>query len=85
MSQPDRIWARLDPATVYMDGSSPLVARTREFPGAEEYILADAARYMLEALKAINEAGILNPTGSKSVDHATQKMHAAIAKAEGRA
>ena len=24
---PEKIWARPDPATVYMDGSSPLVAR----------------------------------------------------------
>lgn len=38
MSAPDRIWAKLDRATVYMDGSSPLVASTREFSGSVEYV-----------------------------------------------
>lgn len=38
MSAPERIWAKLDRATVYMDGSSPLVASTREFNGAAEYV-----------------------------------------------
>lgn len=37
---PYRIWARLDRATVYMDGSSPLVASTRKFPGSSEYVAA---------------------------------------------
>ena len=41
-SAPERIWAKRDRATVYMDGSSPLTARTREFPGAVEYVRADA-------------------------------------------
>jgi len=38
MAEVERIWAKLDRATVYMDGSSPLVARTREFNGAAEYV-----------------------------------------------
>lgn len=37
---PDRIWAKVDPVTVYMDGSHPILARTREFPGATEYVSA---------------------------------------------
>lgn len=40
MSAPEKIWAKLDRATVYMDGSSPLVASTREFRGSTAYVLA---------------------------------------------
>jgi len=40
---PERIWAKLDRATAYMDGSSPLVARTREFRGSTAYVLARMA------------------------------------------
>ena len=43
MSAPEKIWARPDPATVYMDGSSPLMARDREFSHATEYVRADIA------------------------------------------
>lgn len=42
-SAPERIWAKLDRATVYMDGSSPLVARTREFRGSTAYVRARMA------------------------------------------
>lgn len=38
---PERIWASPNPSTVYMDGSSPLTVRDRQFHRAVEYIRAD--------------------------------------------
>lgn len=73
MSAPERIWAKLDRATVYMDGSSPLVARTREFDEATEYVradlyatleaqLADRAR-VAELLRVIEHEATKQPSG----------------------
>jgi hypothetical protein len=39
--QPEVIWARLDNATLYADGSSPCVARTKEFANGTKYVRAD--------------------------------------------
>jgi hypothetical protein len=41
--QPEFIWARLDNATLYADGSSPCVARTKEFANGTKYVRADAS------------------------------------------
>lgn len=41
--QPEVIWARLDNATLYADGSSPCVARTKEFANGTKYVRADAS------------------------------------------
>lgn len=38
---PERIWADAKTCTVYMDGSSPIVARDREFRNSTEYVRAD--------------------------------------------
>lgn len=43
----ERIWAKLDVATVYMDGSSPLVALTRGFPGATEYVAVNSLELLV--------------------------------------
>lgn len=42
-TMPDHIWAAQDRATVYMDGSSPVTARDREFPNGTAYVRADLA------------------------------------------
>lgn len=61
MTAPERIFARIDTATVYMDGSSPLVARTREFRGGEAYVRADLYDNMRNALHRIKEAECMRP------------------------
>lgn len=47
---PDRIWAKLDRATVYMDGSSALVARTREFHGSTAYVAENNLDLLVAAM-----------------------------------
>jgi hypothetical protein len=52
--QPEFIWARLDHATLYADGSSPCVARTKEFANGTKYARADASSQAeIERLKAL--------------------------------
>lgn len=45
---PERIYASLNTSTVYMDGSSPLTCRDREFRNSIQYVRAD----IYDALKA---------------------------------
>lgn len=65
---PERIWARLDSATVYMDGSSPLVARTREFRGAAEYVAASQISESVLNQSALEEAYASAPAEKRDMN-----------------
>jgi hypothetical protein len=65
-NQPEFIWARLDNATLYADGSSPCVARTKEFANGTKYVRADA---MLAALVTAEKIiGREVPNGQAIID-----------------